>query len=478
MKDHKRIFYLILYLCITVFVTYLTPRTISSVWYIILLALYYRSSDESFWLAFFITISDGFLGFFSPYSTVITLIPGLPGIDMPQFYILLALFKIRNSKIQLTTYFGSWTKVLLAYVFILIVVGIVNGLTGELNVYFRIVKLVLPLFLIFIVPRLITDIEGIKKLFDLLFIIFITGFAAQIFTVFTGFSPANNFKLPENMEVQEEARENLRSFYNCTITLMSLLASLFFLSIKNDKHFPKSYLYVIIGMTFCMAFLSATRGWIICMGIVITLFFILVERGKNIGRIAILFFLLIGIGMSNEKIRERTLYTMERFMTLDALAGGDLTAGGTLSRLNERGPVVLEAWAENPIFGSGFSNVYFEKNDGHVGNPNILLHSGVVGFLLIMTFVLFINVSMLLVHRSFSEKSRYKKTPLVFVVFFIGYFIIHSSSGQQLGFLGYSMGIFPQGVFLAMSSIIYRICQDERTARLNNKLIYNSQINE
>ncbi len=478
MKDHKRIFYLILYLCITVFVTYLTPRTISSVWYIVLLALYYRSSDESFWLAFFITVSDGFLGFFSPYSTVITLIPGLPGIDMPQFYVLISLLKISKRKIKLTTYFGSWTKVLLAYVCLLVVVGIMNGMSGELNVYFRVLKLVLPLFLIYTVPRLITNIEEIKKLFDLLFVIFITGFATQIFTVFTGFSPAINFKLPENLEEQEEVRENLRSFFNCTITLMSLLASLFFLSIKNDKHFPKAYLYVIIGMTFCMAFLSATRGWIICMGIVITLFFIVVQRGKNLGRIAILFFLLIGIGMSSEKIRERTLFTMERFMTLDALAGGDLTAGGTLSRLNERGPVVMEAWAENPIFGWGFSNVYFDKNDGHVGNQNILLHAGVVGFLLIMTFLMFINVSMLLVSRSFGEKSRYKKTPLVFVVFFIGYFIIHSSSGQQIGFLGFPINIFPQAVFLTMSSIVYKICKDERIARSNNKLIYNSQINE
>jgi len=457
-----------IYLLITVGLTYFTPRTVSSIWYIILLTLYYRSSDEPFWLAFFITISDGFIGFFSAYATVITLIPGLPGIDMPQIYILLSLYKIYIRKIKVTHYYGSWTKVLMAYTILLIVVGIMNGISGGMNVYFRVVKLTLPLLLIYTVPRLMISIEDYKKLFDLLFIVFITGFAAQIFNVFTGFSPANNFKLPEHNEELEERGENLRSFYNCVITLMSLLASIFFLSIKNEKHFPKTYLYLIIGMTFFMAFLSATRGWIICIGVVIALFFIIIQKGKNLGRVALLFLLLVAVGMSNKKIRDRTYFALERFMTLEALAGGDETAGGTLARLNERGPVVLAAWADNPIFGWGYSNVYFEKNDGHVGNHNILLHSGVIGFTLLMIFILFVNITMYTVYKSFASKSKYKDTPLVFIVFFMGYFIIHSSSGQQFGYMGYPQNVFMQAVFLGMSSIMYRLSQPKRISFNHN----------
>ncbi len=458
-----------MYLIITLGVTYFTPQTVSSIWYIFLLILCYRSTDESFWLAFFITISDGFIGFFSAYSTVITLIPGLPWIYMPQCYILISLYKISLQKIKLTPYYSNWTKVLMAYTCLLVVVGIMNGLSGEMNVYFRVVKMIVPLFLIFTVPHLMTNIDDFKKLFDLIFIVFITAFAAQIFTVFTGYSPANNFKIAENQEEQVEAGENLRTFYNGGITLISLLGSLFFLSIKKDKYFPKIFLYFIIGMTFFMAFLSATRGWILCTGVIITLFFIVVQKGKNLGRVVILFFLLVTIGMTNKKIRDQTYYSIERFMTLEALAGGDETANGTLARLNERGPIVMAAWAENPILGWGFSNVFFDKNDGHVGNHNILLHSGVIGFSLLMIFLLFVNITMFSVYKSFADKSKYKETSLVFIVFFIGYFLLHSSSGQQFGFAGSTDHIFPQAVFLAMSSVIYNLSREKNAVKKTGK---------
>jgi len=187
-----------------------------------------------------------------------------------------------------------------------------------------------------------------------------------------------------------------------------------------------------------------------------------IQKGKNLGRVALLFLLLVEVGMSNKKIRDRTYFALERFMTLEALAGGDETAGGTLARLNERGPVVLAAWADNPIFGWGYSNVYFEKNDGHVGNHNILLHSGVSGFTFLMIFILFVNITMYTVYKSFASKSKYKDTPLVFIVFFMGYFIIHSSSGQQFGYMGYPQNVFMQAVFLGMSSIMYRLSQPKR----------------
>jgi hypothetical protein len=356
----------------------------------------------------------------------------------------------------------------------LVVIGVKNGLAGELNIYFRVVKLIMPLLLTFSVPRFITSIDESKKLFDLIFPIFITAFAAQLFTVFTGFSPANNFFLPENQAEMQTAGD-LRSFYNPGITLLSLLASLFYLSIKDRKYYTKMFLFVIVGMTFFMSFLSASRGWIICMGLVIILYLIFVEKGKNLGGVIMLFLLIIAIGMTNEKIRVQTFFAMERFMTLEKLAAGDATAGGTLARLDERGPKVMSAWAQNPIFGCGFSNIYFEEQDGHVGNQNILLHAGIVGFSLLMIFFIYVNAVMFSICRSFNERSKYKNTPLVFIVFFIGYFIIHSSSGQHFGFMGYPNTLYPQAVFLAMSSVIFNINKAEEKERKQLKMdLYNN----
>lgn len=454
---------------VTIILTYGTNEIISSAFYAIILVIYYRSKgQESFWLAYFFTIADGFAGFLGSFSAFIALVPGLPAIEITQFYIILSLIKAWKNKSK--PYYRKWTIALFVYVLLLVVVGLMNGLQGEMNMYFRVVKLIVPLFLFFTVPRLLNSIDEYKKLFSFLFVVSIVGFITQLFTVFTGYSPLGGLKVIE--EDQGEAG-NLRAFYNVAITFISLFGAIFFLSIKDQDYFKKWLLYLVLGCAFSMAFLSATRGWIIGTGIVITLFVLIIQKGKNIVRIALVFFLLGIIGMGNKKIREQAFYSLDRFMTLEALAGGDETANGTLARLNERGPVVMAAWAENPILGWGFSNMFFEKNDGHVGNQNILMHAGVVGFSLLMMFFIFVNATMISVHKSFTDKNKYKETGLVFVVFFIGYFIVHSSSGQQFGLLGWPGNIFPQAVFLALSSVVYNLSKEKGIVRKGT----NTQLN-
>lgn len=451
----KTVFKFLAYLIVTVLVTYFMPAFVATAWYIILLILYSKSNDEPFWLAFFLTVSDGFIGFLGSYSMLLSLIPGLPAIDIAQFYIIIAVVKIYKQKKSDKPFFSKWMTTLMVYAVLLVFIGMINGLNGATNIYFRIVKLIVPLVSFYIVPRLMKNIRDYEIFFHLIFIVFIFGFAAQVFTVYSGFSPAGNFNVFE--EEQMEAGKDLRSFYNTSITLVSLFGAIFFLAIKNNSGFSRYYLYAIAGMTFFMAFLSATRGWIIAIGVILALFFIIVQKGKKIVSISLLFAVLILVGMTNSKIRDQISFSVDRFMTLEALSGGDQTANGSLLRLTERGPKVLSFWEQRPVFGWGWSNVFFENGDTHVGNQNILMHSGVVGFSLIILFILFFMMKMFSTYKKFNDQNNYKNCALTFIVFFIGWFFLHSTSGQQFCYGSLPDHIFPQAIFLGMASVLFNL---------------------
>lgn len=415
--------------------------------------MYQRSKNEPFWLAFFLATTDGFFGFLGTYSTLLNLIPGMPGIELAQFYILLGLVKISKNKVKTEPFYKNWTTLLFVYVLLLFVAGLANGLSGEINVYFKIAKMVVPLALFYTVPRLIKTIEEYASLFNLLFFIFSVAFAAQIYTVFTGLSPSAKFK-PVAIDEMELGR-NLRSYYNVAATLVSLCGALFFLTLKDQKYFSKIYLNSIVICCFGMAFLSATRGWILGFGFIIIVYNVIVNKLqlKNLFFIVAVFAVLFTISLSIDKLNKQMMFALERSLTLEALANGDNSADGTLVRL-ERGPPVMEAWADNPVFGWGFSDVYFEKYDVHVGNQTLLLHSGIIGMLLLYTFIFYVSSKLIAVSRNSLVYNPYKGAGLVIPVFLLGWFIVHSASVQQFAYFGIPNNIFPQAIVLALANFV------------------------
>ena len=116
----KKYFRFLFLVVLTVLVTYYTPAISSSVWYILLLVIYFRSRDEAFWLAFFFVTTDGFMGFLGIYTTVIKAIPGLPAIEIAQFYIILTLIKVLLTKNRASLFYGNWMLVLMLYVLFLL----------------------------------------------------------------------------------------------------------------------------------------------------------------------------------------------------------------------------------------------------------------------------------------------------------------------------------------------------------------------
>ncbi len=439
---------------ITIFVTYKAPRILAYIWYITTLILYFRSNDEPFWLAFYFTTVDGFLGFFGLYTVTINIFPGLPAVELAQFYILLSFIKAIQVKNKPFVFYNKYLTILLMYMIFLIIWGQMMGFSGEARDYFRIIKLTLPFLLFYTLPRLFPDYESFKRLFGFMFVILICAFLTQLFVLFTGLLPA---KITELTPEQASEAGGYRGFFNIGVTLMGLFGALFFLSEKSSEYFSKIYLYILILSAYGMAYISATRGWIISFSFIIIFSFLFIPgiRIKNIAQFSIFFLIVISIAFSSNILREQITFATSRVGTLKELAEGDITAGGTLSRLSRRSPRVMNIFKQNPVFGWGFSDISRKYSDGHVGNQTILLNSGVIGFILLIGFMVYFSFKLIEMHIFGNKIYLFRNSMPVFIIFLIGWFFIHSTSGQHFHYLGIPDQIIPQAIFFSFGALVY-----------------------
>lgn len=455
-KDYiKDIFFMLALLAVTIGVTYFASGTIASIWYFFVLVLYAVTDNEAMWLAFFLATVDGFMGFLGLYSVTLTVIPGLPGVELAQFYVLIAFLKALRSGRKTNVFYFKYLQILLIYVLFMVVWGQSAGFSGGLNTYFRVAKMVLPLTLFYSLPHLFNESRTYERFFGLIFFILITAFLTQIFSLLTGIEPAESTFVNEDLFSEPGS---FRGFYNAAAVLIALYGALFYLSLGNQRTFSKVVLYTVISATMGMAVISATRGWIIGLGfiIVVHLAFLMRYGKRGVLWMGVFVVALFFAGMSNLKISEQVQFSKERVMTLGNLAGGDISAKKTLSRLDVRSPTVITQWREKPLFGWGFSDTSWKYADGHVGNQNILLLSGLVGFLLLIGFLVYFSYMM--ADRFFMCRRAHLNGPvfLLFPVFLAGWFIIHSTSGQQFGFSGLPLHIIPQALFFSLGALTYR----------------------
>lgn len=237
---------------------------------------------------------------------------------------------------------------------------------------------------------------------------------------------------------------------------MGLFGALFFLASRERTSFNRGYLYAIIISAYCMAYLSATRGWILSFSIIILVFGLTSGiNKKKVAGFVIFAAIVITLGLSNDMIRKQVNYASARLETLKSVAKGDITAEGTLSRLDIRGPRVMKIFRESPVFGWGFSDNSRKYADGHVGNQTILLHSGIIGFVILIGFLAYFSIKLLLLYFQKGNQFVLRGGLPVFIIFLSGWFIIHSTSGQQFDYMGMPLQIIPQAIFFSFGALVY-----------------------
>lgn len=355
-----------------------------------------------------------------------------------------------------------------AYLIFLLFVSFILGTT-----FLRALKMVrhiLPFLMFFSIPRLLPTCDDYYKLFELLFIASIVLFGAQIYDLVTGSKIAflfgetavqsgfGNLRYAnETMDINSGIN---RVFYGPTISLLCMLGAMYFISLK-DKTANNKYYYFILLLNFLMVILSGTRGWILSYSTMVILFYLFVLRNPfsliKQGLLSAIVFILLLVYFPS--ISKQIEYSFERFQTVKALARGDLTADHTLIRLDVRGPRVLNKFWERPVFGFAFSQEFYQYADQHVGHHTLLLNGGIVGYALFLFFWIYFNLFLYFKNKHLQNNNLYKDSLFVFIIIFIGIFIIHSSSAMIFGFfINVPMGIMLALVF-CFTDTVYKESQ-------------------
>jgi O-antigen ligase len=162
------------------------------------------------------------------------------------------------------------------------------------------------------------------------------------------------------------------------------------------------------------------------------LLFLIFIKNINVKYLALISILLIFILSSiviSPSVSRTFEYAINRISTLESIVQGDLTAEGTLSRITDRSPRVLDKFSERPLTGFGFSNEYSDYADVHVGNETLLLKGGIIGYFFMLLLMFNFNIKLFKRNVILTNANPYKKSLYIFIIGFIGFFIIHSSSG-------------------------------------------------
>ncbi len=448
------------WLAVAIAATYYLPEFMRAPLYALMLIAYARSkNEEAMWLALFLTIGDGFWGFFNPYEAVAYLLPGLPGIEFEQLYVLVAFVKALRKEPPEPLFHRGLLTMMGVYIILLVMQGYALGLSPALNVQFRLVKFLLPLTLLYSIPRLLRTEEDYRELFVYVFPMVFLALFAQVFTIALGITPSQALGVMKKFwfTVNVAKGQTYRGFYSDNSVLLGYFGAYYWLARRSG--FDRRYLYGVIAAAALCVVLSATRGWIIGFSLSLVLYLIFIEKMSlkqtfSLGMVSALVVVLL---LQIPVIEKQFANAFARFSTLQKLAGGDVTAGGTLSRLNERSPRVMDKWSESPISGWGFSDEFFKYGDFHVANQNILLHAGIIGAILMLVFILGYHGTLLLRSLRLRSGEPFKETLLVFCTFFPGWFFIHSSSGQKFAFYADPVAGMVIGVYLTLGAIAYRL---------------------
>ncbi len=467
--------------------TYFLTDVLNQLFFLYLLYLFYKSKENYFWLAFIFFLADPPASLFplNDYNYGLPMYNFLPGsgrlVYFQELFTITALFKIWRLNLKTPLVFLKPLTVLAAYFLILLTISFFLGV-APLKIFLTLRK-VFSWGLLFAIIAFMKKQEDWINFFKIIFVLLIISVISQIFFIILGYPPAYALGTDfapmmdygqEAVSISEYSKEDLRPISSPYLALIALMGAMFY-SLYNRPIFNKNYLFFIIALSFFSILVTATRGWIVSYSFMIGLFMI-IGGGKFKRYIQLpVVFILAGILVFNSPfavIKNQVDNALMRFGTVGKIAEGDLSAGGTLARLDEYSPKVMAKFYESPVYGWAFSDDYFSYTNSHVGNQSLLLNVGVIGFLLFLYFWISVCYKPIKIKQLIKFDNPYKLALIVIPVVFSGLFIIHSSSGQLFEYLinYYQVGMV-QFILYAFANfcIIDSLALQNKSNALKNK---------
>jgi len=357
----KDLLQLISLLILSIFFIHYTPKIVARVFFLVLLFIFYRSRKDYLWFAFIFIIIEEPGGFFSggkiddPYRIpAYAIIPGSSFLYC-ELFTFVAIIKAINKGKRIKLFIHKPLNILLIYLLISYFFSIIIGMS--LNTHIKTMRFLIGLSFLYSIPCLIYRKEDFIFMSYLLFFIMVLTFLGHIYHLITGYEVRIILTGTSLFEktVIFESEYGARIAYSVFLNLFCIISSLFFISQKKINN-NKIYLYFISSICFLSIFLTATRGWIVAYFIMLGIFsWKFIKTSKNwIKMIIILPFIFILLYTYIPSIHVQIKKSWNRFTTLELLLKGDITAGGTLQRLNVRGPISINKFKEKPILGWDF----------------------------------------------------------------------------------------------------------------------------
>ncbi len=396
---------LLVYLFLAFILVYYTGVRLNRLIFLLLLPIIWYSKRDHFWLVFFFILMERPGGLFSggqiddPFRLPIyTLFSGL-SFSLQELYIITLLAKILfNIKIRQeswNSFFKRDLKILAYYLLLLIIISPLMGMSVDsMSQTFKIV--LLPLTLLYSLPRIINTEDKMIEFFKLLFPITFFTLGLQVFELVKG---------QQLISIVEPGTTAVQGIFSSTgsagwvrpiemghAMLITFTGSLWLL-VSKRHNFSRYYLMLINIISFLVIFMTGTRSWILAFAAGYLIFIFLTGIRSSSILIKFVIVILIVVSMINiiPIIHNQVINASGRVKTVEAVVQGDITGGGTISRYDVKAPGVMKAfWSSSVIFGAAFSDLFFDYSNGHIGYHNILLNAGIIGlflFLLVITKV-------------------------------------------------------------------------------------------
>ncbi len=435
-SDIKLLFVL---LAASIVANYFLPTLFSYLWFIGLLVAFFVSKSHTnyFWIVLFWVIfsTPGYLFYkYGVHHLPVISITGLGrNVYYEELFGIMVVIKAVMSPIKQIVFYREPLLVIIVYSIFLIFIGLFSGI-GIFTIL-KSVRYFIPLLLLLFIPRII-PYQSFPNIFFLMFISSMVMIIAQLFDILFGYPLAVLFGETQLMVSGKEVGADFSSFdvttgavrtiYGPFILLFSLIVSIIYLN-NRRKEFKPWLLYMISLFTTLSIFLSATRGLIIAACTVLAgLLFYQRRRFRNYAVSGIIIILL---ALSIPRLNMQIVQSFERVLTLEALMKGDLTAEGSLSRITERSPRVMNKFWEKPVLGFGFTDEYYEYADGHVGNQTLLLNGGIVGYMIYLYFIVYILYKS---YRSYTVRKN--RVMIMFIFGILALILIHSTSAMVFSY--------------------------------------------
>ncbi len=432
-KENLELFSLII---IAVIVIYFVPYPINNIIFLLVLPIVWKSRRDYFWIAFFFIINDYPGGLFHGgeradiYRLPIYNLTGKISFTISELFFLLIFYKTIKKAKENGPYYNAFKNefILLVILFILLVlVSFPLGLSMQSlrNVY----KIIIGILLFYSLYRYFNNLEKLTSFLNLVFPFAFIAIALQLYSLITKQQLIALFK-PGVIAVRGVLGTNPGLGTERPIELVHVLficfsGSLLLLNSKENI-FNKNYLLFVSILSYLSIIMTATRSWVLAFTAGYILFFLgSIRNISNIFRFGFVFALIsIFILYYEPTILSQIESALDRIFTLKALISGDITAEGTLRRLDVRRPALIKAFANSSIiFGSGFSDHYFDNEDGHLGYHNLLFNTGIVGVILFLYF--FFRIFALVIQKK--EINKIVLLPIIML-------LIINAGSQTIGF--------------------------------------------